>query len=185
MARINYDYLAGLFDGEGSFVVSISERKRNDDKISLSLYMWASITQASQGGQRLLEQVAEWLNNEGIRARLLKSTTHLQLRVVHMNSLEKLCDRLNGKLLLKQDELENFRLILSLRKRHQETEAKYRSINGFRGGGYLKYKEWTDELIDYYRTIAIIWDNTIRSRNRPLHYCEQKLFSILERKGLL
>jgi len=149
--------------------------------------MWISIGQ-SHDGMELLENVADFLNKDGIKARVKfyrsEGKTEAQLRVAAINSLDKLCYRLSGKLLLKQETLENFQLILQLRKEHSQQRPTFRFFKGFCGGGTLKCKKWTKNLIDYYRTIAIVWDNSYRAKNREPHFYETKLFAILKKMGI-
>jgi len=166
---LNYDYTAGLFDGEGSFIVTLSQRKRKAGSTSIALYMWVSIGQSHANGKDLIEQVVEFLKQDGINAYPKTSGNATQLRIVEIESLLKFCERLSGKLLLKQEPLENFEMILRLRQ--QKNIA-------------LKNRTWSEELLDFYRTVAIIWDTTYRSRFHEKNYYESKLFAMLEQKGI-
>lgn len=169
---LNYDYLAGLVDGEGSFIVTLSPRKRKTGIISVGLYMWFSIGLSNEG-VGLVHRLAKWLAQDGIKAYVKENKRQAQLRIVKIDSLKMLCDRLNGKLVIKQDILKNFELILRLRIQHKsDYPHKFK-------------KAWTEELVDYHRTVAVIWDSIRKSRNRTPHFYENKLFSMLDRKGVL
>lgn len=167
----NYDYLAGLVDGEGSFIVTLSPRKRKTGIISIALYMWFSIGLSNEG-VGLVHQLAKWLVQNGIKGYVTESKRQAQLRIVEMNSLKMLCDGLNGKLVIKQPILENFELILRLRRQHKIDHS------------YKFKKVWTEELIDYHRTVAVIWDSICKSRNKTPYFYESKLFSMLDKKGV-
>jgi len=132
--------------------------------------MWVSI--GLTDSEQLLEEIAKLLTEDGIKASLQgKGKRVIQLRIVEVESLKKFCDRLSGKLRLKQEALENFELILGIREKHYQESLH-------------THPDWTDELVDYYRTIAVVWDNTFRSRNRQPNYYETKLFTMLEQKGI-
>lgn len=127
--NLNYDYLAGLIDGEGSFIVCISPRKRKGGTISIGLYMWIAIGQSYYDGAKLMQKITKWLNKEGIKTFLMKpaeSWNGVKVQSLHISefdSLRELCHRLNGHLILKQEALENFALILEMRKIRQRPIA--------------------------------------------------------------
>lgn len=165
---LNYDYTAGLFDGEGSFVVTLSQRKRKAGSTSIALYMWVSIGQSHANGKDLIEQVVEFLKQDGINAYPKTFGNATQLRIVEVESLVKFCERLSGKLVLKQEPLENFEMILRLRQQNLD----------------LKSRSWSEQKLEFYRTVAVIWDSTYRSRWHEKNYYESKLFAMLEQKGI-
>lgn len=179
--ELNYDYLAGLIDGEGSFVVTISPRKRKTGKITVVLYMWITIGQSYHDGRELITAITKWLNKQGIKTFIMKpyltksGVLSLQLRIAEIHSLRLICHRLNGKLILKQEALENFAMILEMRWARWNSRSKHK---GSAIPLFIKEKE------DFYRTVAIIWDAYREKRHHRSwkKSLEKKYLDILEMK---
>jgi len=159
-------YLAGLFDGEGSFIVTVSLKKRRKGW-SIVIYQWADIGLTTEDGKKLLEELAEWLRVREIHCWVKhdgNSTNYKNytLRVSNILSLIKFCQLLNGELRLKQRLLENFELITRLRQE--------------RGSGlwvwskkhHPRYKD-NQLAYEWFEQIAIIWDyaREYEYRGRP------------------
>ena len=154
-------YIAGFFDGEGSFVVGISLKRRKPrqngkSSLSISVYQHIGIAQSKDVGKQLLYNIRDWLKTQGINANVPPNgkTTKLNpvyaLRITSRESISKFCQLMNGKLLLKHELMENFELINEIRK------------------GYIKLWEWDEnhhpkyknlqEAYEWFEQIAIIWD---------------------------
>jgi len=184
MEQFNYAYLAGLIDGEGSFIIAMSPRKRKTGTYSIALYQWFTISQSHPDGKNLMEELNLWLTKEGIRSFLMtpiknkfNNSLSYTLRIAHLDSLIKLCNRLNGKLILKQEALANFLMVLQIRK---ERRQKKPSLKGH------KFPPFSKQCEEFYRTVAIIWDNFRGTLHHRLwkKSMEERLNEILDRKTL-
>lgn len=154
-------YIAGLFDGEGSFVVSISLKRRKPrqngkQSLSIAVYQYVGIAQSKETGKQLLENIRDWLKTQGIHSYVphngetTKWNPVYALRITGNDNILKFCQLVNGKLLLKQELMENFELITRIRK-------GYKRLWKWNDRHYLKYEN-LQNAYKWYEQIAIIWD---------------------------
>jgi len=171
-------YIAGLFDGEGYFAVTISPKKRKKKKTgeeyySVVVYQRAQISMTKEDAKTLFVELKKWLSTQGIRANVFsngqshfrngnKNHQYYTLRIESLPSIIKLCVLLNGKLRMKQALLESFELIARMR---QETGN---SLWYWDERHFPQYKN-LQEAYEWFEQIAIIWDDVRENEYEPKH----------------
>jgi len=138
LLRMNWDYIAGLFDGDGSVAISSSipstaphiKRKRYR-----SLKMIISITSINRD---FLSKLCEWFEEQGMRATISSAKTRSpKVQIAAHASVRKFVDNVLPRVHLKKRTLEIMGEALDLRAQLKQDESKTISgnlhlFNGFR-----------------------------------------------------
>lgn len=99
MAKMNFDYIAGFLDGEGSITIASAK------------YYFHPRVSISQNTKHVLEEIQIFLAKHNIKSTIYREihkprgNSWYNLRLQDRKSLAKLCNFLNGKLFVKAEQL--------------------------------------------------------------------------------
>jgi len=174
------DYIAGLFDGEGAPVFTLSLNKDRGRKC-LRFYAWVVIDQSHDDGRALLVKVKECLDVHGINSFYYPRQINVNGRsygeattwkISNLQSVLKFVELMRGRVILKAERLEMLGKIVKI---HLEREFKYSS-----------YSEHPKEIYSHYRKLAEMWDSAYKpsGKSRRIMPLSEKLDIIWSSLGL-
>lgn len=161
-------YIAGLFDGEGSPIFTITA-KTSHGRRCLSIRHWITIGLSYDTGRETLERVAEFLNSIDIKASVYKPTSkHWVLRIASRESIIRFCDLVEDQLIIKADRIRVFKEIMSLLLNTPKAS---------------RWHPYTSEHYDFYRRLCKMWDD-VRAKDQSMRKCKSgtQIFATLEEK---
>lgn len=119
---MNWDYIAGLFDGEGNFSLGISHKK---------IY-WSITPQFSLSGSKsLLESVRAFFESENIQCCTVRGVKNAlghsyNFRMYGWNNCKLVYDKLEGKVI---EKIPHLQLFLKAFKLHEEIKITNRQFS--------------------------------------------------------
>ena len=120
---MNSDYVAGFFDGEGSFSIFV----RNDERYRTGFHVSLRINMTQKNGI-VLNHIKNFLRMGNITFN--KSHELYEYNITRIKDVKKFVDLTNDKLIVKKDELDTFKKCVDIMidKRHLKKQGLNHAI---------------------------------------------------------